>query len=64
MWAAFRSWRDFSYLGEWDIREAQNRDEKRWMEQQNKREAKAKKKEEGQVRNSFARYKCISASKK
>lgn len=47
-WGGFRSWRDYSYLGEWDLRDAQNRDEKRWMEQQNKREAKGKKREEGQ----------------
>jgi len=47
-WQSFKSWRDFSYKGEYNIKDAENRDERRWMEQQNKREAKSQKKEETQ----------------
>ena len=42
----FRSWRDFSSLGEYDLEEAQSRDEKRWMEKMNKKAASAKTLEE------------------
>lgn len=35
-WFNFKSWRDFSEYDEYDIEEAGDRYEKRWMEQQNK----------------------------
>jgi len=44
-WFAFDSWREFSG-GEHDPNDAEARDEKRWMERQNKREAQKLKKEE------------------
>jgi len=31
-WYEFKSWRDFSYLDEYDLEEAESREEKRWME--------------------------------
>ena len=33
----FRSWRDFSSFGEYDVKEAGSREEKRWMENKNKK---------------------------
>ena len=45
-WFQFKSWRDFSYLDEFDLNEAESRDEKRWMERQNDREKKKRKQEE------------------
>jgi len=36
-WDTFRTWREFSQYDEYDTEEAQDRYEKRWMEQQNKR---------------------------
>jgi DnaJ homolog subfamily C member 2 len=45
-WFEFESWRDFSTLGEHDTSQAEYREEKRWMERQNKSVvAKAKKAE-------------------
>ncbi|XP_062522627.1 dnaJ homolog subfamily C member 2-like isoform X2 [Corticium candelabrum] len=35
-WYAFDSWREFSYLDEEDTEKAESRDERRWMEKQNK----------------------------
>eukprot|EP01083_Nonionella_stella_P017099 47768_1 len=35
-WFAFRSWRDFSFLGDHKIEQANGRDEKRWMMRENK----------------------------
>lgn len=37
-WYAVRSWRDFSYLDEYDPEEAESREEKRWMERRNAKE--------------------------
>ncbi|KAG9389750.1 DnaJ domain [Carpediemonas membranifera] len=45
-WDGFKTWRDFSADCEYDLDEAHNRDEKRWMMQQNRREQKAKVKAE------------------
>jgi len=43
-WFSFKSWRDFSGEDEFDVKEAESRDEKRWMERQNERERRKKKK--------------------
>ena len=49
-WFNFESWRDFSNLGEHDLNKAEYRDEKRWMERQNKNAvSKAKKAENARV---------------
>jgi len=48
-WFAFRSWRDFGYLGEYNLEDADNRDERRWMEQQNKAAGKKSKERGGQT---------------
>jgi len=45
-WFSFKSWRDFAYLDEFDVNEAESREEKRWMERQNERERRKNKKEE------------------
>jgi len=45
-WVEFKSWRDFSYLDEYDLEDAESRDERRWMDRQNDRERKRHKKEE------------------
>jgi len=34
-WVNFKSWRDFSFMDEFDTEEAESREEKRWMEKQN-----------------------------
>lgn len=36
-WENFDSWRDFTHDEEYDLKEAENRYEKRWMEKENKR---------------------------
>lgn len=36
-WERFDSWRDFTHDEEYDVNEAENRYEKRWMEKENKR---------------------------
>ena len=36
-WERFDSWRDFTHDEEYDVQEAENRYEKRWMEKENKR---------------------------
>eukprot|EP00164_Ancoracysta_twista_P006516 GFYU01009082.1.p1 GENE.GFYU01009082.1~~GFYU01009082.1.p1 ORF type:complete len:626 (-),score=114.33 GFYU01009082.1:591-2468(-) len=36
-WFTFKSWRDFSHLNEFDLDDAQCREEKRWMERENKK---------------------------
>ncbi|KAL0483056.1 DnaJ [Acrasis kona] len=36
-WANFKSWRDFSFDDEYDIEDAENREEKRWMERNNEK---------------------------
>jgi len=57
-WHKFQSWRDFSYLGEYDVEQAENREEKRWMQKQNQGIARKKKKEElAKVRKLVARFK-------
>ena len=45
-WYAFDSWRDFSKFDEHDPSDAEHRQEKRWMEQQNLTERKRRKKKE------------------
>ena len=42
----FKSWRDFASLHEFDPEEAESRDEKRWMERENRLKTKSAKKEE------------------
>lgn len=37
-WSSIKSWRDFSYLDEYDPEEAESREEKRWMERRNAKE--------------------------
>eukprot|EP01127_Copromyxa_protea_P005311 TRINITY_DN15257_c0_g1_i1.p1 TRINITY_DN15257_c0_g1~~TRINITY_DN15257_c0_g1_i1.p1 ORF type:complete len:572 (-),score=174.04 TRINITY_DN15257_c0_g1_i1:108-1823(-) len=37
-WYSMKSWRDFSYLDEYDPEEAESREEKRWMERRNAKE--------------------------
>ena len=39
-WFEFKSWRDFSQNDEYDVEDAESRDERRWMEQQNSKERK------------------------
>lgn len=39
-WFEYKSWRDFSQNDEYDIEDAESRDERRWMEQQNAKERK------------------------
>ncbi|XP_049849217.1 dnaJ homolog subfamily C member 2-like [Schistocerca gregaria] len=34
-WSSFQSWRDFAYLNEYNVEEAENRQERRFMEKQN-----------------------------
>jgi DnaJ family protein C protein 2 len=36
-WQNFETWRDFSQYYEYDVREASDRYEKRWMEKENKK---------------------------
>ena len=45
-WGAFSSWRDFSLLCEHDLKEAEDREERRWMQRQNKNYAARVKKDE------------------
>ncbi|KAL6042742.1 DnaJ (Hsp40), subfamily C, member 2 [Balamuthia mandrillaris] len=45
-WFHFNSWRDFSYLDEYDPNDAESREEKRWMERQNLKERTKRKKQE------------------
>jgi len=45
-WYSFKSWRDFSFEDEYDVNDAESRDERRWMERQNERERRKHKKEE------------------
>lgn len=49
-WYKFKSWRDFNFHGEHNLEDAETRDEKRWMAQQNAKDPKVKaaKKEEKQ----------------
>jgi len=45
-WFEFDSWREFSYLDEEEKEKGENREERRWIELQNKSQRKEKKKEE------------------
>lgn len=45
-WASFRSWRDYSYLDEYNPEEAESRDERRWMNRQNSKVREKMKREE------------------
>lgn len=50
-WYDFQSWREFSYLDEEDKDKGQDRDERRWIEKQNKvTRAKRKKEESARIR--------------
>jgi len=45
-WFSFKSWREYSFEDEYDLEEAESRDERRWMTVQNERKRKKSKKEE------------------
>ncbi|VDP05878.1 unnamed protein product [Soboliphyme baturini] len=45
-WYDFNSWREFSYLDEEDKEKAENRDERRWIEKQNRAAREKRRKEE------------------
>jgi DnaJ family protein C protein 2 len=45
-WMSFRSWRNFAGEDEYNPEDAESREEKRWMERQNERDRKRRKKEE------------------
>lgn len=45
-WYDFSSWREYSYLDEEDKEKGQDRDERRWIEKQNKTMRLKRKKEE------------------
>ncbi|XP_065183260.1 dnaJ homolog subfamily C member 2-like [Sycon ciliatum] len=45
-WYEFDSWREFSYLDKEDVDKAESREERRWLERQNKQQRTQKKKEE------------------
>jgi len=45
-WYDFESWREYSYLDDEDKDTAESREERRWMEKQNRRKRQARKKEE------------------
>lgn len=45
-WTNFKSWRDFSFEDEYDVNEAEVREERRWMERQNDKKRRKKKEEE------------------
>lgn len=47
-WYNFQSWREFSYLDEEDKEKGENRDERRWLDKQNKAARQQRKKEEMQ----------------
>ena len=49
-WRSFKSWRDFSSEQEFDLEDAESRDERRWMERQNRKvTAKLKKEEHNRI---------------
>ncbi|XP_065829146.1 dnaJ homolog subfamily C member 2-like [Oscarella lobularis] len=45
-WYDFQSWREFSYMDQEDLENAENREERRWIEKQNKAARQQRKKEE------------------
>ena len=57
-WYDFDSWREFSYLDEESKESAQDRDERRWIDKQNK-SARAKKKKEETTRLRQLVVKCL-----
>lgn len=46
-WFSFKSWREFTYNQEYDPDQAECREERRWMERQNNKQAKSLKRAEG-----------------
>jgi len=52
-WYAMKSWREFSYLDEYEPETAETREEKRWMERKNNKERAKKEREEQQRINSL-----------
>lgn len=42
-WYSFKTWRDFSFDLEYDVEQADSREERRWMERQNSKHIKARK---------------------
>ncbi|KAL8201115.1 hypothetical protein R6Q57_012454 [Mikania cordata] len=51
-WYGFKNWREFPHADEYDLEEAESRDEKRWMERQNaKLSEKARKEEYARIRS-------------
>ncbi|KAF3649247.1 putative protein ZINC INDUCED FACILITATOR-LIKE 1-like [Capsicum annuum] len=51
-WYCFKSWRDFPHADEFDLEQAESRDQKRWMERQNaKLSEKARKEESARIRS-------------
>ncbi|MFS8030136.1 putative transcription factor MYB-HB-like family [Helianthus anomalus] len=51
-WYGFKSWREFPHDDEYDLEDAESREEKRWMERQNaKLSEKAKKEESARIRS-------------
>ncbi|EFA82989.1 myb domain-containing protein [Heterostelium album PN500] len=49
-WWGFKSWRDFSFDDDYDLEQAESRDEKRWMEKQNeKKRSKLRKDESSRI---------------
>ena len=51
-WYEFKNWRNFMYLDEEDVDKAESREERRWMERENKgMRTKRKKDEVTRIRN-------------
>ncbi|CAG2108655.1 unnamed protein product, partial [Medioppia subpectinata] len=63
-WYDFDSWREYSYLDEEEKEKGENRDERRWMEKQNKAARAQKKKEEMQRLRQLKQNKAARAQKK
>eukprot|EP01126_Amoeba_proteus_P000176 TRINITY_DN10064_c0_g4_i1.p1 TRINITY_DN10064_c0_g4~~TRINITY_DN10064_c0_g4_i1.p1 ORF type:complete len:469 (-),score=117.86 TRINITY_DN10064_c0_g4_i1:787-2193(-) len=52
-WYSMKTWRDYSYLDEYDPEEAESREEKRWMERKNAKERSKREREEQNRLNSL-----------